>query len=203
MASCPNYLDYEVAVLRSNIAACHLKLADWKSAVSAATYSVEALDRLEGIKPKKTKVKKDEEVEDTEEEATEEIVSPAAEKIATDTALIGGRSREDVRRIRAKALRRRAKARNELGGWSALQGAEEGQSRILLWIPFQHTGLTGTDYKALVTMPGLPAQEMRVVRRALVALPSRIDQAKQKEMGEMMGKLKEASVARDLMGWLC
>ena len=35
--------------------------------------------------------------------------------------------REDIRRIRAKALMRRAKAKSEEGGWGNLQGAEEGQ----------------------------------------------------------------------------
>ena len=32
----------------------------------------------------------------------------------------------DTQRIRAKALMRRARARSEQGGWSNLQGAEEG-----------------------------------------------------------------------------
>jgi hypothetical protein len=32
----------------------------------------------------------------------------------------------DIERIKAKALMRRAKARSEQGGWSVLQGAEEG-----------------------------------------------------------------------------
>lgn len=43
----PNYLEYEIAVLKSNIAACHLKLSDWNAAVEEATKSLEALDRLE------------------------------------------------------------------------------------------------------------------------------------------------------------
>lgn len=43
----PNYLEYEIAVLKSNVAACHLKLSDWKAAVEEATKSLEALDRLE------------------------------------------------------------------------------------------------------------------------------------------------------------
>ncbi|KAL9119572.1 MAG: hypothetical protein Q9187_003878 [Circinaria calcarea] len=40
-------------------------------------------------------------------------------------------------------------------------------------------------------MPNLPALDMTVVRRALSTLPLRISAAKEKEMGEMMGKLKE------------
>lgn len=40
-------------------------------------------------------------------------------------------------------------------------------------------------------MPTLPLQDKKVVQKALVALPLRINEAKEKEMGEMMGKLKE------------
>ncbi len=40
-------------------------------------------------------------------------------------------------------------------------------------------------------MPALPAADQRIVRKALTTLPAWVDQAKQKEMGEMMGKLKE------------
>lgn len=43
-------------------------------------------------------------------------------------------------------------------------------------------------------MESLPAQDRRVVQRALVALPSRLEEAKQKEMGEMMVKLKEVCI---------
>ena len=35
--------------------------------------------------------------------------------------------KEDFRRIRAKSLLRRAKAKVELGGWGNLAGAEEGR----------------------------------------------------------------------------
>ncbi len=40
-------------------------------------------------------------------------------------------------------------------------------------------------------MDGLSVQDRGVVRRALGALPARVEEAKRKEMGEMMGKLKE------------
>ena len=83
-----------------------------------------------------------------------------------------GRSRADVQRIRIKALLRRAKARMETGGWAALQGAEE-------------------DYKQLILMPELQPTDRNVVQKALRGLPPRLDEAKNKEMGEMMGKLKD------------
>ncbi|CCF41134.1 tetratricopeptide repeat protein 1, partial [Colletotrichum higginsianum] len=47
VATCPNYLDYELAVLRSNISACHLKLEQWKDAVSSASAALDALDRVD------------------------------------------------------------------------------------------------------------------------------------------------------------
>lgn len=121
LSTCPNYLDYEIAVLKSNIAACHLKLEDWKEAVKAATAALDGLDKLQG----KTNAKEgDEEVKAVEEEVDEEIVSEGAGK-AEDTS-DKGRREADIERIRAKALMRRARARSELGGWSSLQAAEEG-----------------------------------------------------------------------------
>ena len=56
--------------------------------------------------------------------------------------------------------------------------------------------ICSTDYKTLVSMPKLSSPDKNVVRAALRTLPRRIEVAKQKEMGEMMGKLKEASRAR-------
>jgi tetratricopeptide (TPR) repeat protein len=124
LSTCPNYLDYEIAVLKSNIAACHLKLEDWKEAVKAATAALDGLDKLQG----KTTKGKEEDSEDVKsaEEADEEIISEGAAK-AEDTSDRGKRE-ADIERIRAKALMRRARARSELGGWSTLQAAEEGNA---------------------------------------------------------------------------
>jgi tetratricopeptide (TPR) repeat protein len=124
LSTCPNYLDYEIAVLKSNIAACHLKLEDWKEAVKAATAALDGLDKLQG---RTAKVKEgDKDVKAVEEEADEEIVSEGATK-AEDTSDKGKRE-ADIERIRCKALMRRARARSELGGWSTLQAAEEGNA---------------------------------------------------------------------------
>jgi tetratricopeptide (TPR) repeat protein len=119
LSICPNYLDYEIAVLQSNIAACHLKLEDWKEAVKSSTAALDGLDRLQGRSGNGKKM----DVEG-EEEADEEIISQGAEK-AEDTSAQGKRE-ADIERIRTKALLRRARARSEMGGWSTLQGAEEG-----------------------------------------------------------------------------
>ncbi|KAI9705427.1 MAG: hypothetical protein M1836_006182 [Candelina mexicana] len=165
LSSCPNYLEYEIAVLRSNIAACHLRLEDWKAATTAATLSLEALDRLDPPKPK-------EEVPDLEEIDDETEARINAAQGRSSSSEIGGRSKEDIQRIRAKALMRRGKARTEQGGWAALQGADE-------------------DYKALSQMPELPTADKKIVQRALVTLPPLLEEAKSKEMAEMMGKLKQ------------
>lgn len=82
--------------------------------------------------------------------------------------------RTNVLRIRAKSLMRRAKARSNLGGWANLQGAME-------------------DYQVLNSMETLPADEKRIVQRALRELPPRVNEAKDKEVGEMMSKMKEVS----------
>jgi hypothetical protein len=107
-------------VLKSNIAACHLKLEDWKEAVKSASAALDGLDRLEG----KNGDVKDEPKEIEGEEADEEIISEGATK-AEDLSKKGQRE-SDIERIRGKALMRRARARSEQGGWSTLQGAEEG-----------------------------------------------------------------------------
>ncbi|CRG83911.1 hypothetical protein PISL3812_01267 [Talaromyces islandicus] len=173
LASCPNYLDYEIAVLKSNISACYLKLQDWKAAVDSATASIDCLDRCLP-KPKKaedgdansgSESKEGAVVElsgDDEEEETKQL-----EQLQQDDA-----RRQAVKRIRAKALMRRARAKTELGGWANLQGAEE-------------------DYKELAAMDNLPPSDQKIVQKSLRELPARIQVAREKEMGEMMGKLKD------------
>ncbi|KAG6029006.1 hypothetical protein E4U40_000736 [Claviceps sp. LM458 group G5] len=96
----------------------------------------------------------------------------SSQSIDGDTSTTAAEKREaDVRRIRIKALLRRARARAEAGGWHNLTGAEE-------------------DYKLLSTMPGLGAADMRTVRGQLVALPPRTKAAQEEELSEMWGKLK-------------
>lgn len=183
---CPHYLDYELAVLKSNIAACHLKLGQWKEAIKSATESLDGLGRVEKAEPaekeedgkKEDGRKKDEKGGDDDIE--EEIVSSGAQKSATaakeeSTTEEARRKRhEDVLRIKAKALMRRARARSELGGWSNLSGAEE-------------------DYKLLSTMTNLSPADRRIVQTQLRTLPPRVKAAQETEMAEMWGKLKDVS----------
>jgi hypothetical protein len=117
-------------VLKSNIAACHLKLEDWKEAVKAASAALDGLDRLQG---KSDDAKEEGKGGDNGEEADEEIISEGATK-AEDVSNKGQRE-VDIERIRAKALMRRARARSEQGGWATLQGAEEGlHFLICVWL---------------------------------------------------------------------
>jgi hypothetical protein len=191
VATCPDYLDFERAVLKSNISACHLKLEEWKEAMSNATAALEGLDKLE--KQEKEKVEQAEggaggqssgdaqqgAGEEEDDGVEEVIVSLGAAKAGPalanedDSAETARRKRaDDVARIRAKALMRRARARSELGGWSNLSGAEE-------------------DYKLLSAMANLSIADKKLVNAQLRSLPSRTKAAQEKEMGEMWGKLKD------------
>jgi tetratricopeptide (TPR) repeat protein len=190
LGSCPNYLDYELAVLKSNISACHLKLEEWKEAVEAANAALDGLNRIDpppktasegarngrdgsrrrsGLGQEPTASEPD--INEVVELAEDEDDSAALEKLAVSDA-----RKTDISRIRAKALMRRARARASLSGWANLAGAEE-------------------DYKTLASDPRLssilPQSDMTVVRAGLRDLPPKITAAKEKEMTEMMGKLKE------------
>lgn len=173
LAFCPNYLDYEIAVLKSNISACYIKLEDWKAAVDAATTSIETLDRC--VPPRKESDDTDA-AKGNDSNTVIELSDNDDEDEAKQLERLqqADKRRNDVKRIRAKALMRRARARTELDGWANLQGAEE-------------------DYKELVGMDNLPPQDQKIIQRALRELPSRIQAAREKEMGDMMGKLKDVS----------
>ncbi|KAI0466010.1 hypothetical protein F4859DRAFT_519498 [Xylaria cf. heliscus] len=180
-AICPHYLDYELAVLKSNVAACHLKLEQYKEAIQSATESLDSLGRAEKAvlgsaeKPSEATKKDDEEDED---EPEEEIISAGAQKSApavaqeTDAQRAARKRQDDILRIKAKALMRRARARSELGGWSNLSGAEE-------------------DYKILAVMTNLSGADEKIIRTQLRLLPPRVKAAQEKEMSEMWGKLKD------------
>lgn len=219
LASCPNYLDFEIAVLRSNVAACHLKLEDWKAAVDSATASLECLERVIPSKAKEKTTTEEDVKNDHDDEKNAKAKAKASRRNATastrqTTAQCGEKQRQqqreekedtvvelpddndaddeeaalkklaeddtrraDVQRIRIKSLMRRARARMEQDGWANLQGAEE-------------------DYKTLHQMEKtLPPRDRRTVQEKLRELPGRINVAREKEMGEMMGKLKDVSSA--------
>jgi hypothetical protein len=55
------------------------------------------------------------------------------------------------------------------------------------------------DYKTLAKMPNLPPADRKVVQEQLKQLPPRTKAAQEKEVGEMMGKLKEVNNGNSLM----
>ncbi|KAI7589808.1 hypothetical protein KC346_g16713, partial [Hortaea werneckii] len=181
LASLPNYLDYEIAVLRSNIAACHLKLEEWREGVESCEKGIGNLERLEKLPwVAKKKDGRDEEgggegdggevgEEAGQVEEVDEDLSARIEKLH-----LSGRTLDEIRRLQIKLLTRRARARTSLGGWSALQGAEE-------------------DYTLLLTprmAKFLSATDRRQIQDSARKLQPRLNEAKEREVAEMMGKLK-------------
>ncbi|KAI7539554.1 tetratricopeptide repeat protein 1 [Hortaea werneckii] len=176
LASLPNYLDYEIAVLRSNIAACHVKLEEWKEGVESCEKGIESLERLERLPTvKKDKREEGEEGDGGEGEGAAQIeevdenLSARIEKLR-----LSGQTLDSIRKLQIKLLHRRARARTSLGGWSALQGAEEDYTLLLL--PSMSKFLSVTD--------------KRQIQQSARDLQPRLNAAKEKEVAEMMGKLK-------------
>lgn len=175
LASCPNYLDYEIAVLRSNVAACYLKLEEWKEAVESAEKGLDCLEHLEPLR--KLERKTPQPGEGGEEEVNgdgmvEEVDDKLADRI--ENLRLSGRTLDEVRRLQVKLLMRRAKSKTELGGWASLQGADE-------------------DYRVLLSpamLPSLSHTDRRQVLEAAQKLGPKLNEAKEREMAEMMGKLK-------------
>lgn len=178
-------------MLQSNISACHLKLEEWKDAITSATIALDKLDKVDH------QLAEEEEAaaaaaKAEEDEVEEEIVSSGAAKAAAapvyddieDPVAASRRKRkEDAKRIRYKALMRRARARSEAGGWSNLAGAEE-------------------DYKALSKMDNTTAGDRKIVAFQLRSLPPRVKAAQEQETAEMWGKLKDVSWFNFLRGHL-
>ena len=203
-------------MLQSNIAACHVKLEQWKEAVEACDRGLEGLEREMPTKKSKSKSKTaaKEKVKGRRKNGTKSKGSshplnsdtdsdPDAGQIpsrtngdvndavielpsdASDSELathlqalnLSDARKSDIIRIRTKLLLRRARAKSSItpANWTHLGGALE-------------------DYRTLSSpqyFPTLPPSDQRTVRRALAELPGRVEEAKQKEVGEMMGKLKE------------
>lgn len=167
----PNYLDYELAVLQSNISACHLKLKEWKEANVAATTSLDRLDKVDAQFALETKAAGDSE---SLASGAEKDKSKAVPNDDTDADSLACTKRQaDSKRIRYKALMRRARARFELGGWQNLEGAL-------------------TDYTALQKMDNLTVADRKLAAAQLRALPSLVAQAKEKETAQMWDQLKQA-----------
>lgn len=196
LGECPTYLDYEIAVLQSNIAACHLKLEEWKEAIESSTRGLDGLERLlPSPKLPKSKAKKEvdgaklKEKDDTVVELPSDDEDEAAvlQNLEMDDKL-----KRDILRIRTKLLLRRARSRSQSSLQSPAPGEKSGfGSSVSQWSVLS---AALEDYQTLAhapLLPLLPQSDLRTVTQALRDLPPRIDRAKEKEMAEMMGKLKE------------
>ncbi|KAL8906284.1 MAG: hypothetical protein Q9171_006329 [Xanthocarpia ochracea] len=203
LASVPDYLEYEIAVVKSNIAACHLKLSDWKAAIDAATQSLEALARLKNPPSSKSDSIEERKPKNALETEDHGGIVELADDEEDEAEALGklqkvDQRKQDIRRIRAKALMRRARARSEQGGWGDLQAALEGiqlipSSLSVVYLLAPTNLLTfPPDYQTLFALStSLPPSDTAIINTALRSLPPRIAAAKENEMGEMMGKLKE------------
>ncbi|KAK5165439.1 uncharacterized protein LTR77_008968 [Saxophila tyrrhenica] len=179
LSSCPNYLDYEIAVLRSNVAACHLKLREWKEASESAGKGLGCLERLErlpSVRASKGTGTDGGEVEDAAGKEGDQVIAEVDNELEARIERLkeSGHSLDSIRKLQTKLLLRRATARREEATWASLQGAEEDYSTILH--PSLQTSLSATD--------------KRQTEQALRTLKPKLDEAREREMAEMMGKLK-------------
>jgi hypothetical protein len=118
LAQLPSYLDFEIAVLRSNITACFLQLKEWKSCIEQADKGLQCLEEYE------------KEEADSESKGQEDRIVEVADDEVVEEGIVeevrARHTKDEVQKIRIKLLLRRAKARVETGGWAALNGAVEG-----------------------------------------------------------------------------
>ncbi len=126
LAELPVYLDYELAVLQSNVAACHLQLKEWKEAIASAERGLDNLEReLPMPKPKDDKKKdnkdgtqangkKETEQADDHDNKIIELPDDQDEDQTTEMLKkldISDQRKSDITRIRTKLLLRRARAK--------------------------------------------------------------------------------------------
>lgn len=103
-----------------------------------------------------------------------EITDAEETRITTAATTSTTHSLDKIRKLQTKLLLRRAKANTNLSTWTSLQAADE-------------------DYKLLLSPPMAPTltpTDKSTITHAARALAPRLNAAKEKEMAEMMGKLK-------------
>lgn len=215
VAELPSYLNYELAVLSSNIAACYLRLEEWKEALQAAEKGMEKLEKVLPM-PQSKSEKKDQDTKvvpngqksqskdgnDTKIVELPEDTDIAAEEEILKNLDISDQRRADVLRIRTKLLLRRARARYMLGTIpppakttpSRLNAQSTSIDSFSTASSWSNLSSAQSDYTILFQpdyFSTLPATDKKTVRTALATLPPLIEEAKSKEVSEMMGKLKD------------
>ena len=105
-------------MLHSNIAACHLKLEQWKEAIASATKALDGLER------EKATLSRGTEGTAEGEGGVVEIEGDVEERLAD--LQMNDERKAKLEGLRAKSLLRRAKASVGQGGWAQLAAAETG-----------------------------------------------------------------------------
>ncbi|KAF3920793.1 hypothetical protein ABW20_dc0106402 [Dactylellina cionopaga] len=175
---CPSHLTEHITILHANIAAGFIKLAKWKDAEDAATMSLKVSGEDDDIlleKEAKKRAKQEEERKEKEKSIQD------GKTVVEDTSdgRIEELDDEDEENVEWgknwKARLRRAKAREMQGSWQSLTGALE-------------------DYKILSTRSlqyqAVPSIDRKTIQQALIRVPPILEEKKQNEVAEMMGKLK-------------
>ncbi|KAI9679391.1 MAG: hypothetical protein M1817_005413 [Caeruleum heppii] len=176
LAHCPEYRFFDVAVLKANVAACLVKLERWGEVEDVVGKCLEGLGREEGGDGEEVGGKSDEgddkgsRAMEQSDEATD--ITNLTRPDTVKSSISEKHTTQDIERIRIKALLRRAKARTQLGGWAKLQGVDE-------------------DYATLLQIPTLCHADRRFAEAERRRIAPRLEEAKSREMAEMMGKLKE------------
>lgn len=116
-----------------------MKLQAWEAASSAATLAVDCLERLDPMPDIDTKHDKTDGLDSEDKKpshpagAVQEVDDEVEKRILRLEQ--SGHTLDQVQKLRTKALLRRAKARAQIGSWSTLQGAEEGNNNSSLQHP--------------------------------------------------------------------
>ncbi|KAF3905020.1 hypothetical protein AA313_de0204165 [Arthrobotrys entomopaga] len=182
LEACPPNLTEHVVILHANIAAGYIKLKKWKEAEDAATNSLTASGEddeiLRFMEMKKRKKEENEKKEREKIEGNKDAGGTSSVK-TQDTSdgrieEIEGEEEENVEWGKNwKARLRRAKAREMQNTWQSLAGALE-DYRILSNNRFQP----------------IPAIDRKGIQQALTRIPPILEEKKNTEVAEMMGKLK-------------
>lgn len=205
VAVLPTYLGYELAVLKSNLAASYLKMEEWKEAVSSATAALEGLDRLdghggedkakeieEGSTSKPAAAAEDataaggaKEEDDEDDDVEEEIISAGASKAAVVVAAAAAAPPPESDADKAQKKREDDIARIRA---KALMRRGRARSELGGWSNLE---AAVEDYKKLAAMANLSPADSKIVQGQLRSLPPRAKAAQETETAEMWGKLKE------------
>ena len=191
-------------MLKSNVAACHLRLAEWKQAVTAAASALEGLEKVvpSGRKKRKKKAARpkagfewqapgqaDAAAREGIEEEEGELSEPGEEAPADGVVELEGDDAAAARALAALKLDDERRAQVATLRAKSLLRRARANSEIGGWGDL--TSAEG-DYQELLTMPDvLPLQDTKFVRAQLATLPPRIAAARERDTAEMMGKLKE------------